>query len=80
MTDKVHNISDLPKDAPRHDEAADDTTVDAGTPGRFKNALRKHKMFLIGLGTGVGVGVTALAVAKNVSNEEDEVEETTPES
>lgn len=79
MTEKVHDISSAPKDAPRNDEAATDVTVETVTPGRLRTFLSKHKMFFIGLGSGVAVGAAGLAAAKAASEEEDEVVET-PES
>jgi len=78
MTNKVHDISDLPADAPRNDEAATDATIDAA-PGKLKNFLSKHKLFLIGLGAGVATGAAAVGLANGAFEDEDEIVET-PES
>lgn len=79
MTNKVHDISDLPKDAPRVETTDNDATVDPAAPGRLKTFLHTHKKFFVGLGTGVAVGVAALGLAKAASEQEDEEIETTPE-
>lgn len=75
MTNKVHDISSAPKDAPRNDEPAE-ANIEPEAPSKIKNFLHNNKKFFIGVGTGLGVGVAALAVAKVASEEEDEELET----
>ena len=71
MTDKVHDISSAPKDAPRND-ATDADTSTKPTPGRVKTFFANHKKFFLGMGTGLAVGAAAVTVAKVASEEEDE--------
>jgi hypothetical protein len=77
MSNKTHNVTSLPKDAPRADEETEATETHE-TPSRARNLFNKNKRFLAGVGAGVVTAVTVLAVVR--SNSADEETEADAES
>lgn len=74
MSNKVHDISSAPKDAPRNDSEVVEEETTPGLWSRTKNALTSPKVKMLFVGVGIGAATTAgaIALAKNASEEEDD--------